>query len=840
MDKKLKGSKTDEIFLKQKNAYSKLMNKNHIYNNSYINVDVYTKWRNLTIDRDEKKIWEDRMIYMVLNMDSNMMDKSVRNLIRKGVPDSLKHLIWIRSNDVNYFAINFPKFYETTLYNTFGDKIPENLSNDCPTFCGGILGLQEDIMCVQTKIEEIEIDDNTIEGDNFNINDSTSNILQLLFNTPNEMKKDSDKYLLPEHNFWIEPKALSSPNFYFAASTVNSKKKKKFFYIESVKNKILKSKKLDKYLRVASDSILPCPNNFEGQNGEGNNGGGGEEEEGMEQVEPNKNGKGATTIIDTAEADRVRVIRNNFDPLTSIGGTIQNKKQENVAQKEVFTIADGSDMAKIKKQTNNGENEGKNKYNIILPGGEEYSTAIGADEKGKKQVEMSGEFKVSNNDSSGKNIFIKDDIISFEEITDKQGKDNRAGKDRLESLLCHIEKEKQKYGNTSTTKNNNPQNLKCAPEVNKYLHIQYYMNEQYRISKKQAEKMFKAKLYIRNKRKKKYAKYEKRKEGFSMCEHKSSLRGKERHEGKCPTPDYECRSNISAESFQNTESEHFRYERQPSSLKKTKSFFKKKFHTRQSFSAQKKRNLSDHITLLLNQNSLLDNGEEEVEEEENDECGSQGNKRKDDFPLAETKQRGASMTCLTVSEQQTQKEKHQIDSYQGHNKMKYKEKMPETKEKGRGKTKHAEATNDERGEYQWEQKQKHQSEPENEQEYIVNLSTFKSNKSKHGHHVLDFTELTEGVVNKEGNRGKYGDKNSDDEYEHSKKTSIIEVGDDTELQSNNKNKHSYKKYIFKKLKSIFYGKKKEKGKDETINAKEKSLEDAKKKKKIRIRAFRSL
>ncbi|KYN96265.1 putative rab GTPase activator [Plasmodium gaboni] len=572
MKKIYRQTKTDEIFQSQKNKYHHLINKNHIYNNIYLNLDVYEKWRNLTIDKDENKHWNEKSLNMVLNADANLMDKEVKNLLRRGISDSLKHLIWLRSNDVNYFVINFPHFYETTIYNTFGEKVPTNLSNDCPTFCGGILGLQEDIMCVQTKIEELEIENNDNCG-HFNINDSTSNILQLLFNHPNDNEKNSDKYLLPEHNFWLEPKTLSTPNFAFS----NKKKKKKFLYIENVKNKFLKSKKIDQYLRVASDSVLPYSNNFILKNISNK----------FSKYKSNKNidKKGLFGNIHT----NINIFNNN------------NSNMENYDEK--------------KKEENNSTNNQVNKENTI---------------------------KLSNCSESEKNILIKDDIIIFhntneDNVNDNEEEDdddeeeeeeeededanvngNNNGENDIDNKMNtyyhnHPQHDIQ-ISNTnninnihnSSIYNNNFERDSCIftnnydmPDSNKYLHIQYYMNEQYIISKKQAEKMNKAKLYLRSKRKKK------------MHKPRDNLRTKSCQESNTSIGAHgsdSSLSNYSNEKTLNDDMESFTLNK-GSSYNRTKSFFKKAFGTKYTQPKKNERKLSDHISLLLKKTLNVENCE---------------------------------------------------------------------------------------------------------------------------------------------------------------------------------------------------------------------------------------
>ncbi|SOS81503.1 rab GTPase activator, putative [Plasmodium sp. gorilla clade G1] len=565
MKKIYRQTKTDEIFQSQKNKYHHLINKNHIYNNIYLNLDVYEKWRNLTIDKDENKHWNEKSLNMVLSADANLMDKEVKNLLRRGISDSLKHLIWLRSNDVNYFVINFPHFYETTIYNTFGEKVPTNLSNDCPTFCGGILGLQEDIMCVQTKIEELEIENNDNCG-HFNINDSTSNILQLLFNHPNDNEKNSDKYLLPEHNFWLEPKTLSTPNFAFT----NKKKKKKFLYIENVKNKFLKSKKIDQYLRVASDSVLPYSNNFILKNISNK----------ISKYKSNKNmdKKGFFGNIHT----NINIFNNN------------NSNMENNDDKK-------------KEENNSTNNKVVNKENTI---------------------------KLSNCSESEKNILIKDDIIIFhntnednvnvneEEDDDEEEDDNINGNNNYENdgdtkmntyyrnnteHNIHISNRNNINNiHNSSIYNNNFERDNCVftnnydiPDSNKYLHIQYYMNEQYIISKKQAEKMNKAKLYLRSRRKKK------------MHKPRDNLRTKSCQESNTSIGAHgsdSSLSNYSNEKTLNDDMESFTLHK-GSSYNRTKSFFKKAFGTKYTQPKRNERKLSDHISLLLKKTLNVENYE---------------------------------------------------------------------------------------------------------------------------------------------------------------------------------------------------------------------------------------
>ncbi|VUZ97665.1 rab GTPase activator, putative [Plasmodium vivax] len=672
MKKIYRGTKTDEIFQAQKNKYNHLINKNHIYNNIYLNLEVYEKWRNPNTDKDEHSHWNDRSLSLVLNADSNLMDKEVKHLLRRGVSDSLKHLIWVRSNDVNYFVINFPHFYETTIYNTFGDKIPSILFNDCPTFCGGILGLQEDIMCVQTKIEELEIENND-DYDNFNINDSTSNILQLLFNHPNENEKKKDQYLLPEHNFWIEPKTLSTPNFGFT----HKKKKKKFLYIESVKNKLLKSKKIDNYLRVASDSVLPYSNNFIFRNLSSRFcKSKAEKPEGKAPQEG-----GAAEVQHSTHGDHLK--RGEFANMggnSGCGGVLPQRSN-----------AGGSDKA------------AEGKPHIKEEGGKNVEGLATNVERLHKE----SSFKVSNCSESEKNILIKDDIIIFHNGADdtnsgpdfdaggaehERGGESDCGKggvadyakggvaDYAKGGVADYAKggaadyckgatncEKAGGGHSGgaipadgcgggarealhfagkvvhqsdnathpsdkathpSDKATHPSDKaahssdraahssdraahssdKTAHESNKYLHIQCYMTEQYIISKKQAEKMNKAKLYLRTIRKKKIEK-----EGnYHSAKAKSYFDGNLHHTGIQHSDD-----SLSNGGNGENEKMHGRRVGENSStyrLKKyssyngTGNFLKKAFSVKRT-NPKNERKLSDHISSLLKKSLSKDNKE---------------------------------------------------------------------------------------------------------------------------------------------------------------------------------------------------------------------------------------
>ncbi|ETB63025.1 hypothetical protein, variant [Plasmodium yoelii 17X] len=489
------------------------------------------------------------------------MDKEIKHLLRRGVSDSLKHLIWIRSNDVNYFVINFPHFYETTIYNTFGDKIPSNLSNDCPTFCGGILGLQEDIMCVQTKIEELEIDNND-DYNSFNINDSTSNILKLLFNNPNDMEKKKDKYLLPEHNFWKEPKALSTPNF---GINNNKPKKKKFQYIENVKNKILKNKRIDNYLRVASDSVLPYSRNFILKNLSN--------KFSKLKLDKKNNGEFSNNInLNIYECCNIKC---NYD--------ISYRDQRECSN-DVSNLM-GSELGKI--DSNDNIDVSNKTVSSDKKLGHEKNNLLKNCSKTERDILIKDDIIIFHNNETDQNS-NKLDVVSNNSFNNSRTNSPRNSQNNsdhnIHSIYCKKHKlhgHHQSSYQLSTRENENF-------ESNKYLHIQTYMTEQYIISKKQAEKMNTAKLYLRTKRKKK-----KDNENNLSKNNKNTNKGMNRHNS-----DYSI-SSTSTEQFLNKKTiENIYGKKKYSSYNRTKQFLEKTFNVTQS-NKKNERKLSDHISSLL-------------------------------------------------------------------------------------------------------------------------------------------------------------------------------------------------------------------------------------------------
>ncbi|EUD69240.1 hypothetical protein C922_00103 [Plasmodium inui San Antonio 1] len=607
MKKIYRATKTDEIFQSQKNRYTHLINKNHIYNNVYLNLEVYEKWRNPNTDvsceqelcqperntsidkkKDEHSHWNDRSLSLVLNADSNLMDKEVKHLLRRGVSDSLKHLIWVRSNDVNYFVINFPHFYETTIYNTFGDKIPSILFNDCPTFCGGILGLQEDIMCVQTKIEEIEIENNDDYG-NFNINDSTSNILQLLFNHPNENEKKKDQYLLPEHNFWIEPKTLSTPNF----GNLSSR-----FY----KNRVEKLEGCETPQNGHTGKVEYNPNSDNLKKDDVANSGGG------------------TVNAHTCVAGMIDKLTEGKQNIEEEGGKnveSGSTNGERLRKESSFKVSNCSESEKnilIKDDIiifHNGADDTNSGLDFDT-GGPENDRGGAADyAKGRTDYEKveGGDHSsgVSGADGDGDQVIGGMGKDSFHS-TKMEGQDSN--KEAYESNKEAYESNKEAYESKKEPYNSNrePYDSNREPyESNKYLHIQCYMTEQYIISKKQAEKMNKAKLYLRTTRKKKIEK-----EGnYHNVKAKSHYDGNLHQTGIHDSDDSLANGgSASTEMYGSRSGENISTYRvkKHSSYNDTRNFLKNAFSVKRK-NQKNERKLSDHISSLLKKSLSKDNRE---------------------------------------------------------------------------------------------------------------------------------------------------------------------------------------------------------------------------------------
>ncbi|GBE61839.1 rab GTPase [Babesia ovata] len=90
---------------------------------------------------------------------------SLKTAIRRGVPDLIKQYIWIKANGADRFYIEHPNFYKHSFTTTFGQNIPEVMGEDCPTFCGGISGLQSDVLGTPVRAKDIDFSAASLDAD---------------------------------------------------------------------------------------------------------------------------------------------------------------------------------------------------------------------------------------------------------------------------------------------------------------------------------------------------------------------------------------------------------------------------------------------------------------------------------------------------------------------------------------------------------------------------------------------------------------------------------------------------------------------------------------------------
>ncbi|KAF8819720.1 TLD protein [Cardiosporidium cionae] len=215
---------------------------------------------------DESFGWSDWMIALLDEADAATVWSTLKISIQRGVPDSVRKALWLKANDADSFSVKHPNFYNAIMRNTFGTKAPDHSSSRCPTFSGGMLGLQEDVEGAEIDVDEWEVDLDvlatprlSISSRVLNISDSAADLLQTWFSgTPKsspslssgksydgpekvemyhigrEIVKESreqkgytphpavvslGRNLPPEHNFWLPP-AVTEPCDVDAESSV--------------------------------------------------------------------------------------------------------------------------------------------------------------------------------------------------------------------------------------------------------------------------------------------------------------------------------------------------------------------------------------------------------------------------------------------------------------------------------------------------------------------------------------------------------------------------------------------------------------------------------------------
>ncbi|CDJ61084.1 TLD domain-containing protein, putative [Eimeria maxima] len=89
--------------------------------------------------------------------------EQVRDVLRveiwSGVPDAFKCCVLIHSNDAVQQQRLHPTLYRQVQLESFGPPpFPGSVPGRCPTFSGGLLGLEEDVCGVQTTLNQLELD----------------------------------------------------------------------------------------------------------------------------------------------------------------------------------------------------------------------------------------------------------------------------------------------------------------------------------------------------------------------------------------------------------------------------------------------------------------------------------------------------------------------------------------------------------------------------------------------------------------------------------------------------------------------------------------------------------
>ncbi|ORM41385.1 uncharacterized protein BXIN_2491 [Babesia sp. Xinjiang] len=129
-----------------------------------VDAEVYRRWRSAEIDEIELCMWSADMFMYGISTSYESYG-SLKTAIRRGVPDLIKHYIWIKANGADRFYREHPNFYKHSFATTFGQNVPETMGHDCPTFCGGISGLQSDILGAPIKAKDIDFDSASLDAE---------------------------------------------------------------------------------------------------------------------------------------------------------------------------------------------------------------------------------------------------------------------------------------------------------------------------------------------------------------------------------------------------------------------------------------------------------------------------------------------------------------------------------------------------------------------------------------------------------------------------------------------------------------------------------------------------
>ncbi|UKJ89710.2 hypothetical protein MACJ_002964 [Theileria orientalis] len=151
-----------------------------------VNAAIYKQWRSEYVDEIELSVWNIDMVKFAISTTFDNYG-SIKTAIQRGVPDIIKHYIWIKANDADRFYIDNPSFYTDSYTSTFGDNVPTEMGDYCPTFSGGIFGFQADLIDSPLGIDQLHGQfDRSLESQVFN---------------------DSDN----EYNYWVNPYKEASP-----------------------------------------------------------------------------------------------------------------------------------------------------------------------------------------------------------------------------------------------------------------------------------------------------------------------------------------------------------------------------------------------------------------------------------------------------------------------------------------------------------------------------------------------------------------------------------------------------------------------------------------------------
>lgn len=112
--------------------------------NLSVNASIFREWRTPQAEELELSMWTLKMLESAVALDYEQYG-ALKTAIHRGVPDILKPYVWIKANEADKFYKSHPNFYETCLESTFGNHMPATLSEQCPTFCGGLMGFEQDL-----------------------------------------------------------------------------------------------------------------------------------------------------------------------------------------------------------------------------------------------------------------------------------------------------------------------------------------------------------------------------------------------------------------------------------------------------------------------------------------------------------------------------------------------------------------------------------------------------------------------------------------------------------------------------------------------------------------------